>query len=148
MTRPTRLSVRATYEPFGLSTPTRGNAVLTRVTRLEKKIEKKVCPYKQSDARSSVRDNVQYASKMRNVLPRRESSTFRVPRHGAEHIGRFECRPARRAHRISCSTQPAGRALCQIRSEARSRTGASGETERPTTLGRIATLDAQRDESH
>lgn len=29
ITRPTRLSVRATYEPFGLSTPTRGNAVTT-----------------------------------------------------------------------------------------------------------------------
>lgn len=31
ITRPTRLSARATYEPFGLSTPTRGNAVLTRI---------------------------------------------------------------------------------------------------------------------
>ena len=30
ITRPTRLSVRATYEPFGLSTPTRGNAVPRR----------------------------------------------------------------------------------------------------------------------
>ena len=29
ITRPTRLSALATYEPFGLATPTRGNAVFT-----------------------------------------------------------------------------------------------------------------------